>query len=101
MKIKSFLAKPYAAYVKKKIKKDAANAVQNQLAIMRTLINKAAATKFGKAHHFALIKTYDDFKQNIPIVDYEQFKPYITLIKQGEENVCWKGKPLYLSLIHI
>ena len=83
MKIKSFLAKPYAAYVKKKIKKDAANAVQDQLAIMRTLINKAAATKFGKAHHFSSIKTYEDFKQHIPIVDYEQFKMFVGKVSRS------------------
>jgi len=97
MKIKSFLAKPYAAYVKKKIKKDAAHAVQDQLAIMRSLVNKAAATKFGRDHQFSTIKTYEDFKQHIPIVDYEQFKPYIELIKEGAEHVCWKGKPLYFA----
>ena len=38
MKIKSFLAKPYAAYVKKKIKKDAANAEQDQLDIMQIIL---------------------------------------------------------------
>ena len=97
MKIKSFLAKPYAAYVKKKIKKDAAHAVQDQLAIMRSLVNKAAATKFGRDHQFSNIKTYEDFKRHIPIVDYEQFKPYIELIKEGAEDVCWKGKPLYFA----
>jgi hypothetical protein len=97
MKIKSFLAKPYAAYVKKKIKKDAAHAVQDQLAIMRSLVNKAAATKFGRDHQFSNIKTYEDLKRHIPIVDYELFKPYIELIKEGAEDVCWKGKPLYFA----
>ena len=97
MKIKSFLAKPYAAYVKKKIQKDAAHAVQDQLAIMRSLVNKAATTRFGRDHQFSTIKTYEDFKQHIPIVDYEQFKSYIELIKEGAEHVCWKGKPLYFA----
>lgn len=41
--------------------------------------------------------SYDDFKKNIPVRDYEAFRKYIDKIKNGEENVTWKGKPLYLS----
>ena len=29
--------------------------------------------------------------------EYEAFKPYIERVKQGEENVLWKGKPLYFA----
>jgi hypothetical protein len=54
-------------------------------------------TKFGKEHHFSLITDYASFKQNVPIRDYEGLKNYIEKIKNGESNVLWKGKPLYLA----
>ena len=41
--------------------------------------------------------SYSDFIQAVPIRDYEQIKPYINQIKEGKENVLWRGKPIYLS----
>ena len=36
-------------------------------------------------------------KKQVPIRDYEQLKPYIEKIKEGKQNVLWKGKPIYFA----
>lgn len=64
---------------------------------MVQLIAQAKDTAFGKANNFENINTYSDFKQTIPIADYEALKPWIEKIKQGEQNVLWPGKPLYFA----
>jgi len=97
MKIKSFLAKPFANYIHKQIKKGMLTAVADQEAILQSLIKTATKTEFGKQYSFENIKTYQDFNQNIPIRDYEEFKPYIEAIKQGKHNVLWKGQPIYFA----
>ncbi len=97
MKIKSFLAKPFANYVYRQIKKDMANAVSDQLAIFQQLIKTASKTEFGKEHHFNTIKTHEDFVKQVPVRDYEAFKPYIERIKEGKHNVLWKGVPIYFA----
>jgi hypothetical protein len=56
------------------------------------LIEEAGATRFGFDHNFQQIKTIDDFKKNVPIRNYEQFRPYIDKIKEGEEQVTWPSK---------
>lgn len=56
------------------------------------LIEEAGATRFGFDHNFQQIKTIDDFKKNVPIRTYEQFRPYIDKIKEGEEQVTWPSK---------
>jgi hypothetical protein len=33
----------------------------------------------------------------VPIRDYEELKPYVDRVVQGEENVLWKGKPIYFA----
>ncbi|HEY6955138.1 MAG TPA: GH3 auxin-responsive promoter family protein, partial [Flavisolibacter sp.] len=43
------------------------------------------------------VNTYDEFKQAVPIRDYESFKPFIEKIKEGKHNILWKGKPIYLA----
>jgi hypothetical protein len=97
MKIKSTIAKPFANYIAKKIKKDSINAVADQEKILTTLIKSAKSTLFGKDHHFDKITDYNSFKINVPIRDYEQLKNYIDLVKVGKQNVLWKGRPIYFA----
>ena len=97
MKIKSFLAKPFAGYIYKQIKKGIETAVEDQQSIFNNLIKTAGKTDFGKAHGFDIIKTMEDFAKQVPIRDYEQFKPYIEKIKEGKHNVLWKGQPIYFA----
>ena len=76
MKIKSFLAKPFANYIYKQVKKDMENAEADQQSIFTSLIKAAAKTEFAKEHGFDTIKTHEDFVKKVPIRDYEDFKPY-------------------------
>ena len=69
--------------------------IQNN--ILHDLINKSRYTKFGLEHDFKLIKSYKDFKKKVPTRDYEQFKNYIDLIKKGEKDILWPGKPIYFA----
>jgi hypothetical protein len=97
MKIKSFLAKPFAGYIYKQIKKGIETALQDQQQILQQIVKAASHTQFGKDHGFSGIKSYQDFKAKVPIRDYEAFKPWIEQIKQGKHNVLWKGMPAYFA----
>ncbi len=97
MKIKSFLAKPFASYIYKGIRKGMTTARQDQDLIFKNLIKQAINTEFGKDHRFREIKNYTEFKQAVSIRDYEALKPYIEKIKEGKHNVLWKGKPIYFA----
>lgn len=97
MKIKSFLAKPFANYISRQIKKGMLTAQADQLNTFNQLIKTAQKTQFGKDHNFNNIKTYEDFVKQVPIRDYEAFKPYIERIKEGKHNVLWKGVPIYFA----
>jgi len=97
MNLKSLLARPFANYIFNKISKGMETAVADQQAIFKTLIKSAKNTEFGKDHGFENIQTYDDFKKQVPIRDYEQIKPYIEKIKEGRQNILWKGKPIYFA----
>ena len=97
MKIKSFLAKPFANIVHKKIQKDMLSAVEDQQTILKELIKAGKSTLFGKEHHFTDVTNHKEFFSAVPIRDYEQLKPYIELIKSGKQNVLWKGLPIYFA----
>ncbi len=97
MGIKEALSKPFAFLVSLQINKLRKNAVQFQDQIFHQLIKTGVKTAFGKDHQFEKIKSYEDFKKQVPIRDYEELKPYIDRVVCGEENVLWPGKPLYLT----
>jgi hypothetical protein len=73
------------------------NAALMQKRIFEQLLTGSKTTLFGKDHWLSSVKSYESFREQVPIRDYEDFKTYIERIKKGEENVLWPGKPLYLS----
>jgi len=97
MKIKSFLAKPFAGYIYKQVRKGMETAVADQQSIFNQLIKTGSKTEFGRDHVFGDIKSYEDFAKLVPLRDYEAFKPYIEKIKEGKHNVLWKGQPIYFA----
>jgi hypothetical protein len=97
MGLKSLLAKPFADYIAKRVYDAAKNAVANQEKIMMELVQTAAQTQFGKDHHFSNVRNYEDFKAAVPIRDYEALRFYIDKMVDGESDVLWPGKPLYLA----
>ncbi|QQL51063.1 GH3 auxin-responsive promoter family protein [Mucilaginibacter ginkgonis] len=97
MGFKAFAAKIFAGIVQKQINKNRFNALKLQDTTLKHLVKNAAETRFGKEHNFALIKSYEDFKINVPVSDYEDLRPYIDKITAGEEDVLWPGKPAYLA----
>ncbi|MFN7599815.1 MAG: GH3 auxin-responsive promoter family protein [Bacteroidota bacterium] len=97
MGIRSLLAKPFAAYIDRQTKEWSLNAVRYQQHVFQSLVAGARSTEFGRDHGFADIKTYDEFKKQVPIRDYEVLKPYIERVLHGEENILWPGKPAYFA----
>ncbi|MEZ5047322.1 MAG: GH3 auxin-responsive promoter family protein [Chitinophagaceae bacterium] len=97
MSIKSALAKPYAQWMAGQIQKDALKAVEHQEGILRYLLSRGQITRFGKDHRFDQLTSHYEFSQAVPIRDYEQLKNYIELVRQGESDILWRGKPIYFA----
>ena len=74
-----------------------ANAVPDQQHVFQQLIKTGTKTEFGKEHGFGDIRNHSDFANQVPLRDYEEFKPYIEKIKQGKHNILWKGLPIYFA----
>ncbi|MDM1348020.1 GH3 auxin-responsive promoter family protein [Myroides marinus] len=97
MSIKSFGAKIFASIIHKKTQKWANDPVNTQKRVFEQLINEAKQTAFGKDHNFESITTHEEFVKHVPVRDYEELKPYVDRVVAGENDVLWKGKPLYFA----
>jgi len=97
LSLKATLAKLFAKHVYRKVQKWANNPIETQEKIFKNLISEAAQTVFGKDHDFININNHADFVKRVPIRDYEALKMYVDRMVAGQENILWKGKPLYFA----
>lgn len=97
MSWKHVLAKPFATWVVSSLKRDSRQALAHQRVILGNLLHKAAQTRFGTDHNFRDVRTHADFKQAVPIRDYEQGIHYINDVKAGKPDILWPGKPAYFA----
>ena len=74
-----------------------ATAVADQENILQQLIKVGKGTEYGKSLGLDKVTKYEEFKQAVPIQDYEQMRPWIDKIKEGKHNILWKGRPIYLA----
>ena len=91
------IAKSFASYIISKNQFWIKNPIQAQSKTFEYLINNGQKTLFGQQYFLKEIRSYEEFKQSIPVSDYEEFKIYIDRIIKGESDVIWPGKPIYFS----
>ncbi|WP_340064152.1 GH3 auxin-responsive promoter family protein [Ascidiimonas aurantiaca] len=97
MFLKPLAARIFARIVYRNIQKWATQPQKTQEKVFKSLIKNASSTVFGKEHLFSEIHTYEDFRERVPVRDYEQLRPFVDRVVEGEENVLWKGKPIYFA----
>jgi hypothetical protein len=56
---------------------------------LKKLLSAARGTEWGGRYEYKSINTYDEFRQRVPLNDYETLKPYVNRLKQGEQNLLW------------
>jgi hypothetical protein len=75
------------------------DAKKAQETVLRSFLDYAKDSVYGKEHHFADIlaadsaSIFDLYQKNVPVNDYEGLRPYIERHKQGESDILFPGKP--------
>lgn len=62
-----------------------------QAEVLTKLLEKGAHTEWGQRYDFASIKSSEDFRERIPLHQYEDIEAEVERIRQGAENVMWPG----------
>jgi hypothetical protein len=47
-------------------------------------VRRCRDTRFGRDHHFGEIRSYSDFRRQVPVARYDHFAPYIDAVAGGE-----------------
>jgi hypothetical protein len=65
------------------------NPIAVQREVLQHLVTSAQYTEFGRKYNFSTTFSIRDFKQAVPIHEYDDLKPYIQRIMNGEQNILW------------
>lgn len=56
------------------------------------LVRTAEKTEWGRRFEYSSIKSYEEFKERVPLQDYESLKGHIDRIRRGEKNILWPSE---------
>ncbi|HEY8397045.1 MAG TPA: GH3 auxin-responsive promoter family protein [Flavihumibacter sp.] len=60
-----------------------------QREVLQELVTSAQYTEIGRQYGFNKLFKVRDFKRTVPVHEYDDLKPYIERMMQGEENLLW------------
>ncbi len=66
-----------------------ANPIATQRDVLQDIVTHAQYTEIGRRYGLTKLFSIREFKQRIPIHEYNDLKPYIERLMQGEENLLW------------
>jgi hypothetical protein len=64
--------------------------IEVQQEVLRKLVVYSIDTEIGKKFEFKTIRHYNDFKERVPIVAYEDIYKDIERNRKGEQNIFWR-----------
>lgn len=67
-----------------------------QHAFLFDLIRQHAGSDFGRDHGFDKIQSIKDFREQIPIAEYDAFKPYIDRVVAGETSALFVDESIVM-----
>src|SRR5581483_10069252 len=68
-----------------------------QRAQLRHILHVAKNTEIGRKYDMGNMRTYEEFRAQVPIGDYDSHAPYIERMKRGETNVLVPGLVRYFG----
>ena len=60
-----------------------------QQEVFDKLIEQALRTTWGVQYAYDSISSIEDYQERVPISTYEDVKPYINRLREGEQNLLW------------
>ncbi len=59
--------------------------------VLFNLLNTAKSTEWGEKYKYATTKSWECYKENVPVTRYETLEPLINRMIQGDKSVLWPG----------
>ena len=68
-----------------------------QQAVLLEYLSRNKDTEYGRKYRFSEIRSIDQYRASVPLVDCEKIRPYIDRMTRGESNVLVKDRVLFFG----
>lgn len=65
--------------------------------VLFNLLDKASNTEYGIKHNFKDISSEKEFREQVPVLGYDDLKPFVERMMQGEKNLLWPGETRWFA----
>jgi hypothetical protein len=90
------LARRHARRVRQAFQEMTARPAEVQRERLFAQIARERDTAFGRDHHFASIRSVDDFRRNVPVTAYEYYQPYVERVKNGDFEAMFRNQKVLM-----
>lgn len=65
--------------------------------VLFSLLEKASNTEYGIRYNFKSINSEKEFREQVPVQGYDDLKPFVERMMQGEKNLLWPGETRWFA----
>lgn len=69
-----------------------------QRRVLAEILREAEHTEFGGEHGFARISSVADYRERVPLSEWNDYAAYSERMKKGESDITFSGKPLSFNI---
>jgi hypothetical protein len=69
-----------------------------QLDVLNSIIRNNTNCEIGRKYNFSSINNYDDYIKSMPITDWNFYDQAVSRMKNGEQDILFSGKTVYLTI---
>lgn len=97
--MKHKIAKLYFKHKYNKVIKFVENPIQIQQQVLDNLLKHGSKTLYGSKYKFENCKSKDDFRKKVPLMTYEDLRPYLDIIiKEKKQNILWDSPVKWFAM---
>ncbi|WP_051688292.1 GH3 auxin-responsive promoter family protein [Desulfofalx alkaliphila] len=96
-KILGFTMNLVADVYRKKFEEDTRRATEVNQAVLREILKTNSESEYGRKYQFSSVNTAADYQKQVPLTGYENYRPYIERMANGETNVLTSLPVIYFG----
>ena len=80
-----------------RFEKASSDPAATQQHLLEEILHRSRDTEYGRDRGFAKLRTLSDWRQEVPVVDYEKIRPLVRRMERGEPNVLTAEPPVLFA----
>ena len=74
------------------------NPLRAQQKVLFEYLKRNKGTEYGRKYNFAAIRSIQDYRASVPLVNYEAIRSYVDRMAAGEQNILTRDRPVFFGI---